>query len=138
MSTNYTYTIIDYDPTFYYALPNSEIHCLPFEIKPLTYATAHIAHSTFFKNQAFSIRFWASKTPAGPSISLSPSSIKDHFNPGQKETILHFYDLNMDQSLVPADALRQWLYPNTRYYMNIQNLETKQNGFYIKWENIVV
>ena len=118
--------------TGYYAIEQSGKLYLPFECLVGEKVIFTAAHSNFFKNQNWSIRFWVSEKPDGTAINQLPEPVKAYVNPLKLPINFGVFDLTF--FLRPQMDNTVWLAPvapNYKYYLNVQNLENRNNGFYM-------
>lgn len=118
--------------TGYYTIEQSSKLYLAFECEVGEKLIFSAAHSNFFKNQNWSIRFWISVRPDGPAINQLPLSSKAYVNPLKLPVNFGVYDLTFFIQPKIQDVI--WLAPvapNQTYYLNVQNLENRNNGFYL-------
>lgn len=124
-------TLIEND-TGYYTIDASTKMVLPFECTIGHKLVFTAAHSNFFKNQNWSIRFWISKEKDGVSLTQEPRANLAYVNPLKLPVHFGVYDVTWHTQPSLNDNL--WLLPVApaiNYYLNIQNLENRPNGFYL-------
>lgn len=117
--------------TGYYTLDQSGWVYLPFVCEQGEQVIFTTAHSNFFKNQNWSVRFWISFTPRGEAINQQPQPSKAFVNPLKLPVNFGVYDLTF--FLRPPLQNAIWLSPASpglTYYLNVQNLENRPNGFF--------
>jgi hypothetical protein len=118
--------------TGYYTIEQSGKQYLPFECGVGEKILFTVAHSNFFKNQNWSIRFWISDRIDGEAINQLPQSTQAYVNPLKLPINFGVFDLTF--FLRPNTEGTVWLAPvapNQKYYLNVQNLENRNNGFYL-------
>lgn len=118
--------------TGYYEIEASETLWHPFQISPKGFVTFTSAHTKFYNNQNWTIRLWVSEKPSGISLTGTPLSIQRFVSPLKLPQKFGFYDVTngvlKDNTLLFAYGLA----PDTTYYINIDNVENRKNGFYLK------
>jgi hypothetical protein len=125
--------------TGYYSIDASMKYVLPFECVLGEKLVFTAAHSNFFKNQNWSMRFWISKIKDGVSITQEPQANLAYVNPLKLPVNFGVYDVTWYTQ--PTRDQEVWLAPVApaiTYYLNIQNLENRPNGFYLVWSSIPI
>ena len=118
--------------TGYYQLPKSSLLYLPFKVPLGEQVLFTCAHSNFFKNQNWSVRLWISDTIQGDSITQLPQANLAYVTPLKLPVLFGVYDVTYRTLPQPSPAV--WIAPVApmiTYYLNIQNMENKDNGFYL-------
>jgi hypothetical protein len=118
--------------TGYYTLEQSGLLYLPFECPTGEQVIFTAAHSNFFKNQNWSVRFWISVKPDGEAINQEPQAIKAFVNP--LKLPVHFGVFDLTFFTRPKNSQVAWLAPATpgvTYYLNVKIFENRPNGFYL-------
>lgn len=126
-------------PEHYYQIEGSQTlwHKLKFEPGTVTQITA--SHTSFFKNQNWSLRFWISNIPLGISVTREPYPANATVQPLKIPMRFGIYDLAYGAAPIVPDMI--WIQPGTPkldYYVNIRNLENKQNSFYMSVDTLYV
>ena len=122
--------------TGYYTIYRSDTNVYQFSVNPGTWLKGSIAHTSFKKNQMWSIRFWISQSQIGPSISGLPDASSRYLSPLKIGQYFAVYDANYPKPFSPDLS---WIAPvgaNVNYWMNIRNMENKDNSFYLKYETL--
>jgi hypothetical protein len=118
--------------TGYYEIEASETLWHPFQISSKGYVIFSAAHTKFYNNQNWTIRVWASDKISGISITGSPLASQRFISPLKIPQKFGFYDVTNG---IYKDNTLMWAYglaPDTTYYINIENVENRKNGFYLK------
>ena len=124
LATNHTYT-----------LPRSQVMCFPFRMRPgCNQVVIDAANTTPFESAWVpGIRCWASKEAAGNSMTASPLPSQGRVNVGPNGFKWNFWLLDMlAQPLEEADY-NHWMNNNTVYWMNVQNLQNRENYFFLRF-----
>lgn len=120
----------------YYQIPTGVQFWLPVGVSYRSATIATVAHSNFFKNQNWSMRFWFSSSINGISVSARPRPQLGYVDPLKLPVKFGLYDI--DQAAPTFDDV-QWVWPvltDTQYYLNIQNKETRPNGFFLQLDTV--
>lgn len=118
--------------TGYYQLARSSLMYMPFQVPLGEQILFTCAHSNFFKNQNWSVRLWISETIRGNSITQLPQATLAYVTPLKLPVLFGAYDVTFRS--MPKNPTARWtapVAPNHTYYLNIQNMENKDNGFYL-------
>lgn len=118
--------------TGYYQLARSSLVYLPFQVPLGEQVLFTCAHSNFFKNQNWSVRFWISEVIQGASITQLPDPNLAYVTPLKLPVVFGAYDVTFRSA--PTTPVAKWkapVAPMLTYYLNIQNMENKDNGFYL-------
>lgn len=126
-------------PESYYQIEGSQTvwHKLRFEPGTVTQISA--AHTSFFKNQNWSLRFWISHEPLGVSVTREPNPQNTFVIPLKTPVRFGIYDIAYGAAPQVPEMI--WIYPaspENTYYVNIKNLENKPNAFYFKVDTLYV
>jgi len=124
--------------TGYYDIYRSSQLIHPFKLEYGTGIIFRVAHTNYGKNQSWTIRFWVSQTPGGISVSGWPVGQYRFVNPLQTGVSFGFYDSTFANPNPPGV---DWMWPlgwQNQYYLNVQNLENRDNGFYLRMEEIIL
>jgi hypothetical protein len=126
-------------PEHYYQIEGSQTlwYKLPFE--PQTVMQISAAHTSFFKNQNWSLRFWISNQPLGVSVTREPHPQNTFVNPLKNPVRFGIYDIALGSAPVIPEMV--WCHVASTeldYYVNIRNLENKQNSFYMSVDTLYV
>ena len=126
---------ITLNDTGYYTIYRSSQLVLPFRLEYATGKIFRVAHTNFGKNQSFTVKFWVSETPGGISVSGWPVGQYRFVIPCQKGISFVYYDSSFPVPDI-RDAIFTWpLAWQNQYYLNVQNLENRDNGFYLRIED---
>jgi hypothetical protein len=118
--------------TGYYQLARSSLVYLPFQVPFGEQVLFTCAHSNFFKNQNWSVRLWISDVINGPSITQLPQANLAYVSPLKLPVVFGAYDVTF--RMPPQARPAVWkapVAPMLTYYLNIKNMENKDNGFYL-------
>ena len=127
------YQQFELNTTGYYKITAGGALVYPISLDAGTWLKASVAHTNFNKNQTWTMRFWISETPIGESISGSPYSTNRWVSPLRNAQYFAVYDIT--SPIVPIDPTLAWLVglpPLARYWINVKNMENRENGFYLK------
>jgi hypothetical protein len=118
--------------TDYYEIEASETLWHPFQIPNKGFVIFTAAHTKFYNNQNWTIRLWASEKVSGISLTGSPLATQRFVSPLKTPQKFGFYDVT--NGIYPNNTLlfSYPIAPETPYYINIENVENKKNGFYLK------
>ena len=129
---------LELNSTGYYQIATGVQYWVPVSVSYRSAAIVTAAHTNFFKNQNWSMRFWFSREPNGITISGRPRPQWAYVDPLKLPVKFGIYDFeNVPQAM--DDTV--WLWPvvrDTVYYLNVQNRETRANGFFLKLDTISV
>jgi len=126
-------------PEGYYQIAGSQTLWLKLKFEPGTVTQISAAHTSFFKNQNYSLRLWISNQPLGVSISREPYPAQSHVQPLKTPVRFGIYDLVYGAAPHVPDMI--WIHPATPeldYYVNIRNLENRPNSFYLSVDTLYV
>ena len=130
------YSFLTLNDTGYYTIAQSGFQVLPLTLQAGQTLRFTVSHSYFTRNQSWSMRFWLSVTPQGDSLSdvLNPNWA--WVSPLSKGQSFVLQDVTLPTT--PDDSV-VWSVsaPTGAYTLNIQNMENKLNGFYLKIESNV-
>jgi hypothetical protein len=119
-----------------YEIPIGIQFWLPVQFGTREALVATVAHNSWARNQSWSIRFWFSREPNGPSITSWPNPNLADVSAVRSPTRFGLYDFEAPK---PNLSGVQWLWPatkNTTFYLNIQNRETRANAFLLTLEHM--
>jgi hypothetical protein len=99
-----------------------------------TQVVIDIANTTPFESAWVpGVRCWPSKEASGNSMTASPLSSIGSINMPPSGIKWNFWLLGMvEQPLEEADYNR-WINNNTVYWMNLQNLQNRENYFFLRF-----
>ena len=123
----------------YYTIEGSQTLWLKLNFEPQSAILISAAHTSFFKNQTWSIRMWISNKPLGVTVSREPVNSRSYVNPLKNPIRFGLYDYNTP--LVPQVPEAIWLQPaspDLTYYVNIRNLENRANAFFLKVDTLYI
>jgi hypothetical protein len=126
-------------PDGYYTIEGSQTLWLKIQLERQTALVISAAHTTFFKNQNWSIRMWISNVPNGVSVTREPVISRSFVNPLKNPVRFGLYDHVYPMVPEVPDAI--WLQPGSvdvTYYVNIRNMENKSNAFFMKVDTLYV
>lgn len=128
--------VLDLDPSYRYILPASRIMSFGFRLPTgAQQLTIDMANTTPFQNVYIpGMRSWASTEPGGSSISISPRASESSINLPPSGAKWNFWLLEL-QGLVPLEEanVHHWVSPNATYWMNVQNLQNRENYFFCRF-----
>jgi hypothetical protein len=127
-----------FQPESYYQIEGSQTlwYKLPFEADTAMQISA--AHTSFYKNQNWSMRFWISNRPLGVSVTREPYPQNTFVNPLKNPVRFGIYDIRLGSAPVTEMIWCHPASPELDYYVNIRNLENKPNAFYFKVDTLYV
>ena len=133
---------LELNTTGYYQIATGIQYYVPVSVSYREALIATAAHSNFFKNQNWSMRFWFSKNINGSSISYKPRPQLGYVDP--LKIPVKFGLCTIEQAGIDLTGVLegvQWLWPvlpDTLYYLNIQNKETRPNGFFLQLDTVSI
>lgn len=129
--------ITEINSDYLYIIPQSQTLVFPFSVsEPVTQIKIAAGHTSFYDNQQGTILAWASKQPAGRSITGEFNSNLANVNlQGDGYTWLFYLVDNQPNSIDNVDLV-QWILPDTQYFMCFKNLENKNNGLYCRIDQL--
>ena len=123
--------LLEISDTGYYKINQSSHLYWPFEITRGSAWQFSVSHTSFYNNQSFSVRFWVSKTPGGASVSGWPLGAWRFVSATKAASRFVIYD-SLQTGWRFEDLLYSWpVVRDQEYYLNIQNVENKNNSFYL-------
>jgi hypothetical protein len=137
------YQQLELNNTGYYQIESSTVLVYPIVLTEFTWLKLSTAHTSFTKNQTWSIRVWISTTPDGQSISGLGSATR-WISPSKTAQTVGLYDIMNPpaQPLVnqnePQLSLSLGIATNVTYWVNVKNMENKHNAFYFKLDLITI
>ena len=90
-------------------------------------------HVSFYDNQQNTIRMWPATEPNGRSITITPYSGLESIRLNGDGYVWNFYQAGQNQYITADAHINQWIDTNKVYFMNVQNLENRDNHFYLKF-----
>jgi hypothetical protein len=123
----------DYSEEHNYAIPRSQTQCWPVKLNDFQQVQIMAVHNTYVQNQQKTIRAWLSVDPNGRNIlpSIYGASLNIHLGLIGNSWCFHTVDIEQSQ-ILPADV-KYIIDPNQQYYFNLQNVENKDNSYYLKF-----
>ena len=121
----------------YYTIDGSQTLWMKLTLERQTALVISAAHTTFYKNQTWSIRMWISNVPLGVSVTREPVVSRSFVNPLKNPIRFGLYDHTYHNTPQVPDVI--WLQPGSVdviYYVNIRNMENKSNAFFLKVDTI--
>lgn len=137
------YQQLELNNTGYYQIESSTVLVYPVVLSESVWLKLSTAHTNFTKNQTWSIRVWISTTPDGQSISGAGSATR-WISPSKNAQTVGLYDImnpptqpfvNKNQ---PQLSMTLGIATNTVYWINIKNMENKQNAFYLTLDLLTI
>jgi hypothetical protein len=128
-----------FQPEGYYQIEGSQTLWYKLKFEPGTVIQISAAHTSFFQNQNYSLRFWISNVPLGVSVTSEPYPAQSSVQPLKTPVRFGLYDLAYGAAPKVPEMI--WIQPGTpelTYYVNIRNLENKQNSFYMSVDTLYV
>lgn len=123
----------DYSEEHNYAIPRSQTQCWPVKLNDFQQVLISAVHNNYYQNQQKTIRSWLSVDPNGSNVmpAIYGASLDIHL--GLIGNTWCFHTVGLDASLLlPADVTYV-IDPNRQYYFNMQNVENKDNSYYLKF-----
>lgn len=127
----------NYNTDHTYSIGRSRTVVFPFTLAYADSIRVDATHIAFNNNQQGTILAWASDEPNGRSITGGINSNLSRINLTGNGSSWLFYSLGSDVGNYEPAHITQWIYPDRRYYMCFQNLENKDNSFYVKFTNSI-
>lgn len=123
----------DYSEQHNYSIPRSQTQCWPVKLNDFQQVLISAVHNNYTKNQQKTVRAWLSVDPNGSNIlpAAYGARLDIHLGLIGNSWCFHIVDLDKSQVL-PADVTYV-IDPNKQYYFNLQNLENKDNSYYLKF-----
>jgi len=123
-------------PDNHYKIYRGHTLCFPFTLDTYDQVLAAAQHTLYYNAQQGTIQMWASVEPNGLSISGTNSS-QSYARLWAAGYTWNFYDLAQPQlgniSYTPPIDLAQGISRGVVYFLNVQNLENRDNNFYLKF-----
>lgn len=129
------YIVTQFSKTFDYNLPQSTTYCFPFKLTgPIQQIAINAAMTTPFENVFIpGIRSWASRQPAGISITMTLQSQQTLTLP-PTGVVWDFWDVNLQgQITLTPSNVNGWINHNELYWFNVQNVQNRPNSFYCRF-----
>lgn len=104
-----------------YVIPPGHIHVFPFEISMFSSVTLEMTH-IFPNSQDFSIVAWITEKPLD---GLVLNQQVGHFKLIRRQTVFEIHDAFLKQE----DDDRLFLQSGRTYYVNVKNLQNRQNAY---------
>jgi hypothetical protein len=124
------------DPSFRYIIPPSRVMSFPFSIRaPTQQVVIDMANTTPFQNVYIpGVRSYASSEPFGISLTSAPRAGEGSINLPPSGAKWNFWLIELEGTITLAEAnINHWIYPGTVYYMNVQNLQNRENYFFCRF-----
>lgn len=121
------------NPEHNYSIPRSQTQCwqVKLDLYDQVYITA--VWNGLVSNQTGTIRCWMSSYPNGPDVLPVSYGNKLNAHLSTMGRSWCFYKQGIDvASLQPADIAYP-IYADKIYYFNVQNLENKDNSYYLRF-----
>ena len=116
-----------------YVITQGQVMCFGFTLGNAKAIKVIGQHVSFYHTQNYTIRMWAALEPNGRSITISPFSGNESVKLNAEGYIWNFYDINYPNYQICNANLNQWISNGQTYYFNVQNLENRENHFYLKF-----
>ena len=123
----------DYNPEHNYAVLASQTQCWPVKLGDYQQVLITAVHNGMISNQNNTIRAWLSVDPNGSNVMPPQFGTKLNVH---LTTIGHswcFYELGLPIENIATADVSYIINPTVIYYFNIQNLENKQNPYYLRF-----
>ena len=117
----------------YYMVPRSQVVCFAWQLGTNNTVRVIGQHVSFYDNQQNTVRVWASGEPNGRSITMDPNSGLESIRLNGDGYVWNFYSPAHPENQTQDANLNQWVDPSQTYFMCVQNLENKDNHFYLKF-----
>ena len=130
----------DYSPTNNYAIPQSQTDCWPTRLAPLWQQVVITAlQNTYWSQQQGTMRAWLSINPNG--INVLPALFENRsVRLGALGNSWCFYSDQLQASQAKEAQIQFPVNPTQlgdgdipAYWFNIQNLDNKENAYYLQW-----
>lgn len=124
---------LEINSTGHYQILGGATVCMSFDISPGDYALITAAHTNFYKNQTWSMRFWVSEKPNGIAVGSVPVNIRSWISPLKMAQTIVYYDFQHapPTGIDPPPVWTTPVVPYRTYYVNAKNMETRPNAFYL-------
>lgn len=123
----------EYQPEHNYALPRSQTHCWTVNLVDFQQVKIVAVHNGIIGNQQNTIKAWLSIDPNGSSILPVVYGTLCNIHLGLIGNSWCYYTPGLDPSLVAEAEVQYVIDPTLTYYFNLQNLENKDNSYYLKF-----
>lgn len=130
-----TSIVTELNSTHTYVLPPSWTMCFPFIMKVNYYQVViDMANTTPFESAIVpGMRAWPSAEPVGQSITSSPYSSQSSINIQPNGNTWNFWMIDLHNQPLIAAAINHQILGKTTYWMNIKNLQNKENFFFCRF-----
>jgi hypothetical protein len=121
--------------THTYTINASATLCFPFHlVTRWQQVVIDLALTTPFENVfVLGVRSWPSSEAAAQSITASPRQSQAYINLPPSGVKWNFYRNDLDPSLIEPADITVPIFGDTRYWMNVQNLQNKLNYFFCRF-----
>lgn len=120
---------------FTYTLAPSHTLCFPFRlVTRWQQVVIDMANtSPFISVFVPGVRAWPSIEAAGRSITSAPLQTQANLNLPPSGVKWNFYRPDLDSSIIHTADITKQIQPDTIYWMNVQNLQNKENYFFCRF-----
>ncbi len=123
----------DYAEEHNYAIPRSQTQCWPVKLNEFQQVLISAVHNGLTKNQQKTLRGWLSKDPNGPNVLPAAYGVSLDIHLGLIGNTWCFHIVDLEQQNKLTADVSYIIDPAQQYYFNIQNLENKDNSYYLKF-----
>jgi hypothetical protein len=123
----------DLSPDHNYAIPRSQTQCWAVKLGDWQQVQIAAVHNGFIGNQPWTIRAWLSADPNGSNILPVALGARRAVNLSGIGNKWCFYAYRLDTALLQEADINFNIDPNHIYYFNLQNLENKDNAYYLRF-----
>lgn len=118
-----------------YTLAPSHTLCFPFQlVTRWQQVLIDLANTTPFENVFIpGMRSWPSREAAGQSITAAPLQTQASINLPPSGVKWLFYRDNLDPKILKDTDVSTLVAEDTIYWMNVQNLQNRENYFYCRF-----
>lgn len=117
-----------------YRIARSQTAVFPFKLGSWTGVKISATHTNNYANQSGTISAWASDEINGRSITQNVIPNYSRINVFGTGFTWFFHIPGIENTAYPQPAVSQAIDPDKWYFMCFQNLENKDNGFYVAFE----
>lgn len=118
-----------------YTINASQTLCFPFQlVTRWQQVVIDLASTTPFENVFVpGTRSWPSREAAGSSMTSSPLQTQASINLPPSGVKWNFYRSEIDPKIICEADIKAEIFPDTIYWMNVQNLQNKPNYFFCRF-----
>jgi hypothetical protein len=123
----------DYEEQHNYAIPRSQTQCWPVKLDDFQQVLITAVHNTYVQNQQNTLRAWLSIDPNGSNVLPAAYGVNLNIHLGLIGNSWCFHIVNIDNAHVLPANVTYIIEQTKQYYFNVQNVENKDNSYYLKF-----